>query len=161
MLLFRYIFLLLIIINLASCGFQLRQSASLPQSMLSTYIQTSDHRSIFSRKLKQQLLSSKAKVEDVRTNATAILKVLEDETGKRVLSVSARNIATEYEIFYRIVFSLEENGMNSIEPRELILTRSYTFNEKLVLGKSQEEEVLTEALAENLVSMVLNQISLR
>ena len=51
--------------------------------------------------------------------------------------------------------------MNSIEPRELILTRSYTFNEKLVLGKSQEEEVLTEALAENLVRMVLNQISLR
>ncbi len=161
MLLFRYIFLLLVIINFSACGFQLRQSASLPQSMLNTYIETRDNRSIFSQKLKQQLLSNNAKVVDKRTNASAIIKILEDETGRRVLSVSARNIATEYEIFYRIVFSLVENGKNSIEPRELVLTRNYTFNEKLVLGKSQEEEMLTDALAENLVRMVLNQISSR
>ena len=118
MLLFRYIFLLLVIINFSACGFQLRQSASLPQSMLNTYIETRDNRSIFSRKLKQQLLSNNAKVVDKRTNASAIIKILEDETGRRVLSVSARNIATEYEIFYRIVFSLVENGKNSFVPNK-------------------------------------------
>ena len=79
MLLFRYIFLLLVIINFSACGFQLRQSASLPQSMLNTYIETRDNRSIFSRKLKQQLLSNNAKVVDKRTNASAIIKILEDE----------------------------------------------------------------------------------
>ena len=76
-----------------------------------------------------------------------------------VLSVSARNIATEYEVFYRVVYSFGGSEESLIGPQELILTRSYTFNEKLVLGKSQEEEMLIDALANDLVRMVLNQIS--
>ena len=46
-----------------------------------------------------------------------------------------------------------------INSQELVLTRNYTFNEKYVLGKSQEEEILIEALASDLVRMILNQIS--
>ena len=86
------------------------------------------------------------------------LKQHRDETGRRVLSVSARNVATEYEVFYRLSYSFlgREKGLSS---ENLELTRSYTFNENLVLGKSQEEEVLIEALASDLVRLMLSQIS--
>ena len=73
--------------------------------------------------------------------------------------MSARNIATEYEVFYRLIYSYEDQKQMLINSQELVLTRNYTFNEKYVLGKSQEEEVLIEALASDLVRMTLNQIS--
>ncbi len=159
MLSYRKIFLMIIISALASCGFQLRQSALLPESMNQTYIETTNNRSMFLRQLKKELVSQNIQLLNSKTDASAILTIFEDETGRRVLSVSARNIATEYEVFYRIVFGLEEAGKILIAPREVVLSRSYTFNEKLVLGKSQEEEMLINALSGDLVRMVLNQLS--
>ena len=67
-------------------------------------------------------------------------------------------MATEYEVFYRLSYSFINEERNS-NAEELELTRSYTFNENLVLGKSQEEEVLIEALASDLVRLMLRQIS--
>lgn len=90
--------------------------------------------------------------------AKNIITIHRDETGRRVLSVSARNVATEYEVFYRLSYSFINEERNS-NAEELELTRSYTFNENLVLGKSQEEEVLIEALASDLVRLMLRQIS--
>ena len=159
MLSYRKIFLMIIISALASCGFQLRQPVLLPVSMNQTYIETNNNRSLFSQQLKKELVSKNVELVSSKADATSILKIFEDETGRRVLSVSARNIATEYEVFYRIVFGLEEDGKLLSPPREIILTRSYTFDERLVLGKSQEEEMLIEALAGDLVRMVLNQLS--
>ena len=156
---YRNTLLFLILLTLNSCGFQLRQPAMLPESMKVTYIETSNNRSIFFQRFNKELALKDIEITKSRADASAVLKIFEDETGRRVLSVSARNIATEYEVFYRIVFGLEEYGKISITPRELVLTRSYTFNEKLVLGKSQEEEILTKALADELVRMVLNQLS--
>jgi outer membrane lipopolysaccharide assembly protein LptE/RlpB len=127
--------------------------------MNQTYIETNNNRSLFSQQLKKELVSKNVELVSSKADATSILKIFEDETGRRVLSVSARNIATEYEVFYRIVFGLEEDGKLLSPPREIILTRSYTFDERLVLGKSQEEEMLIEALAGDLVRMVLNQLS--
>ena len=114
---------------------------------------------MFLQQLKKELVSQNIELLNSKTDASAILTIFEDETGRRVLSVSARNIATEYEVFYRIVFGLEEAGKILIAPREVVLSRSYTFNEKLVLGKSQEEEMLINALSGDLVRMVLNQLS--
>ncbi|HJL92833.1 MAG TPA: LPS assembly lipoprotein LptE [Woeseiaceae bacterium] len=137
----------------------MKKATVLPERMSSTYIETIDSRSIFYRKFRDQLISQNIQLVDSRSTATGVLKIIADETGRRVLSVSARNIATEYEVFYRVVYSFGGSEESLIGPQELILTRSYTFNEKLVLGKSQEEEMLIDALANDLVRMVLNQIS--
>ena len=158
MLLSRNISLLIILGVLNSCGFQLRQPVLLPVSMNQTYIETSNNRSLFYQQLKKELVSKDIELVSSKADASSILKIFEDETGRRVLSVSARSIATEYEVFYRIVFGLEEAEKLLSPPREIILTRSY-FNEKLVLGKSQEEEMLIEALASDLVRITLNQLS--
>jgi len=159
MLLFNKIILFFVILWVNSCGFELKKATVLPERMSSTYIETIDSRSIFYRKFRDQLISQNIQLVDSRSTATGVLEIIADETGRRVLSVSARNIATEYEVFYRVVYSFGGSEESLIGPQELILTRSYTFNEKLVLGKSQEEEMLIDALANDLVRMVLNQIS--
>ena len=112
MLLSRNISLLIILGVLNSCGFQLRQPVLLPVSMNQTYIETNNNRSLFYQQLKKELVSKDIELVSSKADASSILKIFEDETGRRVLSVSARNIATEYEVFYRIVFYFIEQFCN-------------------------------------------------
>jgi LPS-assembly lipoprotein len=159
MLLFRRTILIILIFSVTSCGFQLRQSILQLEKISNVYIETNDPRSVFYRTLKEELISNKVQLAKSKSEAKSVIDIISDETGRRVLSVSARNIATEYEVFYRLIYSYEDQKQMLINSQELVLTRNYTFNEKYVLGKSQEEEVLIEALASDLVRMTLNQIS--
>ena len=158
MLFYKRTIILCLLILLSSCGFQLRQSTIDIDKLDNTFIETSDSRSIFYRKLRAELNSNNIELATSKSTAKNTITIHRDETGRRVLSVSARNVATEYEVFYRLSYSfINEEG--SLNAEELELTRSYTFNENLVLGKSQEEEVLIEALASDLVRLMLRQIS--
>tara|TARA_Y100000591_G_scaffold126679_1_gene108536 strand:- start:892 stop:1377 length:486 start_codon:yes stop_codon:yes gene_type:complete len=158
MLLYKRTIILYLLILLSSCGFQLRQSAIDIDKLENSFIETNDSRSIFYRKLRAELNSNNIELATSKSTAKNTITIHRDETGRRVLSVSARNVATEYEVFYRLSYSfINEEG--SLNAEELELTRSYTFNENLVLGKSQEEEVLIEALASDLVRLMLRQIS--
>ena len=159
MLLFRKTILIILIFSVTSCGFQLRQSILKLEKISNVYVETNDTRSVFYRTLKEELISNKVQLAKSKSEAKSVIDIISEETGRRVLSVSARNIATEYEVFYRLIYSFENQKQMLINSRELVLTRNYTFNEKYVLGKSQEEEVLIEALASDLVRMTLNQIS--
>ena len=136
----------------------MRQSAIDIDKLDNTFIETNDSRSIFYRKFRAELNSNNIELATAKSIAKNIITIHRDETGRRVLSVSARNVATEYEVFYRLSYSFVNEEKNS-NATELELTRSYTFNENLVLGKSQEEEVLIEALASDLVRLMLRQIS--
>jgi LPS-assembly lipoprotein len=132
--------------------------SSVPSEMERTYIAAGDEYSIFYRELKLMLQASGVQIVDSPTEATAILSIHFDKTDQRVLSVSARNTPTEYEVYYSIEYSLD-SGETNLQPRQLItLTRDYTYDETLVLGKSHEEQVLREAIVNDLVRTVLRQL---
>jgi outer membrane lipopolysaccharide assembly protein LptE/RlpB len=46
-----------------------------------------------------------------------------------------------------------------LEPQTLTGTRDYTYDATLVLGKAREEELLRDAIVNDLVRIVLKQIS--
>jgi LPS-assembly lipoprotein len=75
-----------------------------------------------------------------------------------VLSVSARNTPREYEIFYAVTFALQAGTESLIEPEQLVVTRSYTYDETQVLGKAREERLLRRSLADDLARRVLRRI---
>ena len=73
--------------------------------------------------------------------------------------MSARNVPTEYEVFYTIEYALQAGQRNLLEVQSLTLTRDYTYDSTLVLGKSHEEALLRDAIVDDLVRIVLKQIS--
>ena len=147
------------LIFLTGCGFQLRGQATLPPEMARTYISTEDRQSLFSRKLRAGLRNNGIDVVDSPVDATAVLNIIDDDTGRRVLAVSARNVPREFEVYYRIRFSLEGDDGVLLAPREQVLVRDYTYDETIVLGKAREEEQLREAIADDLVRAVLFQLA--
>ena len=144
---------------LSSCGFHLRSATVLPIEMERTYISTDSRHSLFYRTLRAKFRDIGVQLVDTPADATAIFMILDDETGQRVLSVSSRNVPREYEVYYRVLYSLRSNDKTVMQPQEQILTRDYTYDETLVLGKAREEELLREAIATDLVRVVLIQLS--
>ena len=146
---------------LGACGFQLRSEPNIPAEMSRTYISTNDNYSIFYRKLRAELKMSGVEVVDSPGESTAVFSVLGDNTGQRVLSVSARNVPTEFEVFYSVFYAVDAGEASIMAQQSLTLTRDYTYDETLVLGKAREEELLREAIFEDLVRIILKQLSSR
>ncbi len=144
---------------LASCGFHLQGALTIPADMQRTYVDAVDTHSQFYRELRAQLRMAGVDLVDGGAHATATLSILFDDTEQRVLSVSARNVPTEYEVYYTIEYALSAGAKTLLDTQTLTLTRDYTYDERLVLGKAREEELLREAIVKDLVRIVLKQIS--
>jgi LPS-assembly lipoprotein len=143
---------------LAGCGFRLEGTESLPPAMARTYIEAPDRNSEFFLSLRDALRVRGSEIVTEREAADAVLSILTDDTGQRVLSVTARNVPREYEVFYAVSFALDAAERRVIEPESLFATRVYAWNENEVLGKSAEERILRQALAEDLARRVMSRI---
>jgi LPS-assembly lipoprotein len=149
-----------VLLLLAGCGFHLQGALTVPPQMERTYIATVDRHSGFYRALRSAFdAAAGVDVVDSAAEATATFTITFDQTDQRVLSVSARNVPTEYEVFYTIEYRLDSGEQDLLERQTLTLTRDYTYDSTLVLGKGNEEELLREAIVDDLVRIVLKQLS--
>lgn len=148
-----------LILVLAGCGFQLQGAFTPPPQMERTYIEAVNRHSPLYRELRIAMQEAGIQLVDDPAVATATLNLSYDETDQRVLSVSARNVPTEYEVFYTIEYSLYAGQQTLLEMQSLTLTRDYTYDPTLVLGKAREEELLRAAIVDDLVRTILKQIS--
>ena len=108
-------------------------------------------------------------VIDLTKNVPQIHEI--EEHGKTVLNkqlkrelnaedeVSALNVPTEYELSYQLKFSVTSQGRELIPPETHTLVRDYNFSESELLAKERETRILSEALAHDLVSVVMRRLS--
>lgn len=157
--LYKFAVVWLLLLALTACGFQLSGAPQLPPQMARTYIDTPDRYSLFYRTLRRELRNAGVELVDSAAAANAVFSILSDETDQRVLSVSARNVPREYEVYYSVAYVVQSNDGLLLEPQRQTGTRDYTYDETRVLGKSREEELLREAIARDLVRIVLIQLS--
>jgi LPS-assembly lipoprotein len=143
---------------IGGCGFQLQGASSLPAALTRTYVDTTEQHTEFLGSLTNALRSRGSEIVASPRDADSVLKIVEDVSGQRVLSVSARNIPQEYEVFYQVTFALEVDGNRVSAPESLVATRSYTYDETQVLAKSREELELRRALADDLARRVLRRV---
>jgi len=76
-----------------------------------------------------------------------------------VLSVSARNIPTDYELSYEVTLDVRGQGRELMAPEELSLSRVYSFDERQLLAKDRERDELLVALARELAGVALRRLS--
>lgn len=150
---------LLTVALLSACGWHLQGVTRLPESAAVAYIEEFDSYSAFTRELRRSLTDAGARLTPQRTDAGALIKIRDEDFGQAVLTVSARNIPKEYEVFYEIEYSVEVQGKEVIEPQRLRLTRNYTYDESALLAKQIEEQVLRESLARDLAGQVLRRLA--
>jgi LPS-assembly lipoprotein len=134
-------------------------AVTIPAEMERTYIETEDNFSLFYRALRRDMQAAGVHLVDSIDEATAVFTIYFDRTGQRVLSVSARNVPTEFEVFYTVRYGLQSGEMALLDVQTMTVTRDYTYDATLVLGKEKEEALMRDDIVENLVRIVLKQIS--
>jgi LPS-assembly lipoprotein len=144
---------------LSGCGWHLQGNTRLSEAMAVTYIDTKDRYTDFNRALRDNLRVSGARLARDKREATAIVRILKEESGQRVLTVSARNTPEEYEVYYAIEYSVASQNEELIEPQRIELNREYSYDVTAVLAKQKEEALLREALARDLAALVVRRLS--
>lgn len=144
---------------LSGCGWRLQGTSKLSPVMATTYVETDDRFTDFNRALRDSLQASGARLTTRREEATAVVRILRDESGQRVLTVSARNTPEEYEVFYLIEYAVNGRTEELITPQKIELTRDYSYDETTVLAKQREQAVLRQALARDLAGLVVRRLA--
>ena len=144
---------------LTACGFHFRTAPDFPADMAVTYIQTDNRYSLFYRELVSTLRRSDIPLTTDPTEARTVIRVLSDQTGRRTLTVTARNVPAEYEVYYRVTFSVDVNGKEVVPFEDLFLTRDYPFDETEVLGKANEQQIIMQKIARDLVGLVSRRLA--
>jgi LPS-assembly lipoprotein len=124
----------------------------------SVYVTAPDLLSPFAVELRSALERSGASMAGSAAAADAVIRVRNDRTGRRVLSVSSRNTPQEFELFYTIDYTIDRGGAEVVPLQRHELTRSFTFDQSRLLAKDREEDVLREAMARDLADLVLRRL---
>jgi LPS-assembly lipoprotein len=149
----------LLTLAVAGCGFHLKGAIELPAEVKSVFVATGDLLSPFAVELGRALEGSGATRAASAEAASVVVRVAKDRTGRRVLSVSARNTPQEYQVYYQVTYSIERGGTQAVPPQEIELSRSYSFSEPDLLAKEREETILREAMARDLADLVVRRIA--
>jgi LPS-assembly lipoprotein len=144
---------------LTGCGFQLQGALPLPAALHTSYVETGDTQSDFVGALRGALRSAGVELAASPAADVARIKVLKDEISERVLSVSARNTPTDYELLYTVELSVSAQGRELMAAEEFSLSRVYSFDERKLLAKEREKEILSDALARELAGVVMRRLA--
>jgi LPS-assembly lipoprotein len=147
-----------LVVALAGCGFHLQGSGALPETSHKVRIVASDEVTPFAVELRRAIERAGGSIIDTTAEADTVIRIQRDRSGRRVLSVSARNTPQEYEIFYAIEYSVERGGSEVLETQPLELVRTMSFEQSQLLAKDREETILREAMARDLALLVTRRL---
>ena len=154
-----YLLSFIFYLTLSACGFHPRGDLALPKVMGKTYVQGATPYSDLETDLRRALGNAGAQVIDTPQDATARLRILHEEFGRRVLTVAITGKAREYELFYTVDFEVSgADGKPLLSHQSQTLTRDFTFDETQLLGKTNEEELLHGEMRHEMVQSILRRI---
>ena len=143
----------------SGCGFHLQGHAPLPDSVKTPYLEAPDRQSDFVQSLRRALLSNGAHLAREKGGASAVVSIVRDSVTRRVLSVSATNKPNQYEVTYTVDFVVTAGEHELLPSQEISATRSYSFDERLLLAKGHEEDILRADMAHDLADMVMRRLA--
>lgn len=144
---------------LSGCGFHLRGSVELPAALESLYIAGTPSDGELAVAIEIALASNGGQRAADRETATAVLAIEDERFTRRVLSVDSSGKALEYELNYRLAYTLY-----SVEGKELVAyqrieqQRDYLYDAGNVLGMSDEEQALRETMRRSGVNRMLQRL---
>jgi LPS-assembly lipoprotein len=144
---------------LAACGFRLAGSDPLPATLARPYLSVKDPYTDFAREFQRQLTGAGAALQPASEGASATIDVSQDLVEQRVLSVSARNIPTEYELIYTVTFAVRGADADLLPPLTINLSRDYSFAEQALLAKEHESDVLRSQMARDLAAIAMRRLT--
>ena len=159
MVMIRIIFISLLSSLVLSCGFELQNTSSISEKLDALIIKTNNPYTTFYRTLRNQFRESGTRIIDDTSQSDYTLTILTDESKQRTLSVSATNTPQEYEVYYRVTWSFSKGDKIILESVSNLSIQDYTFDQRQLLGKSNESQMIKQALAKDIAREVIFRLN--
>ena len=148
---------LLMLLIISSCGFHMRGMTEISFKTIS--LEGKELR--FTKNLKKVLNSNKVAIVSSTENPELRVELLSEESEKRILSLSGQGLVREFEIFYRVRYRVKTIDSEIWSQENIIETRKdFTYSDSNLIGKEEEERQLNEAMHNEAITNLFNQIQL-
>jgi LPS-assembly lipoprotein len=148
---------LLILLIISSCGFHMRGMTEISFKTISL----EGKELSFTKNLKKVLNSNKVAIVSSTENPELRVELLSEESEKRILSLSGQGLVREFEIFYRVRYRVKTIDSEIWSQENIIETRKdFTYSDSNLIGKEEEERQLNEAMRNEAITNLFNQIQL-
>ena len=152
----RLLFALAMAIGITSCGFHLRGNVDYA---FSTLFVNSPATTPFTFELKRALAGGGTTLVETAAAGQAILDVAPVADDKQVLSLSGGGRVREFQLTKRVSFTLHDaNGRDWLPAAEILIRRTYTFNESEVLAREAQESRLNKEMQTDIVQQIVRRL---
>lgn len=144
------------LLALTACGFQLRGVANL--SFKTLYIE--GPKLMITRELQQSIKNNNIVIVDDINEAEVVLNLMGENNQKRILSLGGTGTVREFELNYEVNFRIRE-ASNPLwnKPQSIKIRRDYSYNDQLLLGKSDEEARINNDMRSDAVREIVRRLS--
>ena len=141
------------------CGFHLRGSEGLPDSMVVTYIQGAKPWSSIYEDFRDALEDHGATVTEQRDEATAVLRIIENDNRMDALTVDIGGKVQELLLSHLVRFKVTAPGQEVLlDEQSVTARRSFVFNKNDILAKERESRFIRRELQRDVVNLAMLRI---
>lgn len=158
----KKLFVPLLALTLAGCGFHLRRPLDLPMDIGPVRVVTPDAYSPLGEALAEAMMraGAAAPADDSARSGVARLEILSERWGSLPLSLDAYGRNQESSLRYAVVFTLFDASGRQVVPQQVVeLSRDYISTSDNVIGTDGERELLAREMRREMVTSILRRIA--
>ncbi len=155
----KNLYLVLLIGLLSSCGYHLTGAVKLPEGIKSIYLDGASPE--LKARFKNSFGTDEGKVTDNIENAGIIIRIYNEVSQRRILSLSAGGAANSFELDYDFNYDVFDAHNKALLQNQLVsIKREYYNNQQAVIAKDNEELVIKGEMYRQAVGSLLNGVKL-
>ncbi len=146
-------------LSMAGCGFHLRGASEFPFKTI--YVAGSES-TPFGAAIRRNLQGQEnAKLVNSEADADVVLQILAERPEKVILSLTVQGLVREYTLNSYLTYQVRNSyGKIFLPPTTIVLHRTISYNENVVLSKAAEEQMLYKDMQGDMVLQVVRRLSL-
>ncbi len=143
---------------LSACGFHLRGASEFPFKTIAVVgSETTPMGAAIRRNLRGQ---ANTQLLDNENEADVVLQILSERPEKVILSLTVQGLVREYTLNSYLTFQVRNSyGKIYLPPTTIVLHRTISYNENVVLSKASEEAMLYKDMQGDIVQQVVRRLS--
>lgn len=146
--------LIFALIFLSGCGYHLRGSIDIPESLKNVYVFGAS--GPLQTEMVAMLRASKGKLSASPNDAGVVVKILKEDLSTRVLSIGATGKSNESELNYYLRFQFYDNKENPMMDEQTIeMAREFFNDQTAVLAKTNEEQLIRKEIYKQAARMLM------
>jgi len=148
--------IVLIALLLSACGYHLRGAFELPVGMKNIFLEGGS--APLQLQFKKAMDLSSIPIAASAEAAGIVIRIYDEKSERRVLSLAATGVANDFELGYRMEYEIVDAKDNMLMERQLLEIKRDYYNDQLaIIAKESEETIIKNEMYLQAVRAIVNR----